>query len=130
MFTKEQIQTAQAQVKSGADYPALVQAFKQLGILTYTHRVADGANTFYGADNYSVQIAYGQDAIAINEAASVEKLQHALAIHQAGKTNYLTFCLQAGEAGVEQWVSDLTKMTVAYLDKAGKVLIVENIPTV
>lgn len=129
MFTKEQIQAASAKAKSGADYPRLVQDFKSIGIKKYEHIVGDGSNVYYGDDAYSVTIFHEQNPILVSDDPSVEKLKQALSIHQQGKTDYPTFCLESGKAGVEKWVSDLDTMTVSYLDKTGKVLLEESIPT-
>jgi hypothetical protein len=41
MFTKDMIVAAQARVKSGADYPRLVQELKEMGVQSYDHVVAD-----------------------------------------------------------------------------------------
>ena len=128
MFTKEQIQEASSKVKSGADYPRLVQDLKKMGILKYDHFVTDGSNIYYGADNFSLKTEHDQEPIPINNTSSADKLKHTIKIHQAGQTDYPTFCLQAADAGVEKWVSDLAKMTVSYVDKAGQTLVEEAIP--
>lgn len=129
MFTKEQIQQAQSTSKGGKDFPQLVQNFKALGIVLYEHWVGNGANIYLGADDHAVKIESGQALLNVSDDSSEEKLKHALKVHQSGQTDYPTFCLQSAGAGVEKWVSDLNKMTVTYLDKKGKVLVVENIPT-
>lgn len=129
MFTKEQIQKAQSNVKSGKDFPQLVQDFKAMGILSYEHWVGPGENVFIGADDHTVKIEYGQPLLTISDDSSEEKIRHALKIHQAGQTDYPTFCLQSAEAGVEKWVTDISKMTVSYLDKKRNVLVLEHIPT-
>ena len=128
MFTQQQILNALSKVKTGADYPRLVQELKLLGIVKYDHFVVNGSNIYFGADNYRVTIEHDQPKIPVSEDSSKEKLQHALQIHQAGQTDYPTFCVQAGEAGVEKWECDLKKMTVSYVDGKGKVLVVESIP--
>ncbi len=129
MFTKEQIQQAQSKSKGGKDFPQLVQDFKALGILSYEHWVGNGANIYLGADDHAVKIESGQTLLNVSDNSSEEKLKHALKIHQAGQTDYPTFCLQSAEAGVEKWVTDINKLTVAYLDKNGNTLVLENIPT-
>ncbi len=129
MFTKEQIQQAQSKSKGGKDFPQLVQDFKALGILLYEHWVGNGANIYLGADDYTVKIESGQALLNVSDDSSAEKLKHALKIHQAGETDYPTFCLQSAEAGVEKWVTDMSKLTVTYLDKKGNALVLENIPT-
>lgn len=128
MFTKEQIEAASAKVKSGTDYPQLVQDFKTLGIKHYEHIVADGSTIYHGGNNHFIRLCHVQQTIAVADISSAGKLKHALTIHQQGQTDYQTFCMQAGEAGVEKWVSDLVKMTVTYLDKSEQPLLIEAIP--
>lgn len=128
MFTKEQIIAAQSNVKSGADFPTLVQAFKKMGVLYYEHLVGEERNVFFGDNDHSVSIDYGKPPLTVNDHSSAEKLRLALKIHQAGQTDYPTFCKESADAGVEKWVSDLQKMTVTYLDKKGHALVTENIP--
>ncbi len=129
MFTKEQIQQAQAKVKSGKDFQQLVQEFKAMGILLYEHWVGEEKNIFFGESNHRVDIEYGKPPLTVSNDSSAEKLKQALKIHQAGQTDYPTFCIQSAEAGVEKWVTDIGNMTVTYLDKNGNALIIENIPT-
>jgi uncharacterized protein YbcV (DUF1398 family) len=129
MFTKEQIQQAQAKSKGGKDFPQLVQDFKALRILLYEHWVGNGVNIYLGADNYAVKIESGQALLNVSDNSSAEKLKQALKIHQAGETDYPTFCLHSAEAGVEKWVTDISELTVTYLDKKGNTLVLENIPT-
>jgi uncharacterized protein YbcV (DUF1398 family) len=128
MFSKAEIDAATAKVRSGADYPRLVQELKSLGVRRYEHIVADGANLYHGDGGHSLRIAHPQDAISVADVSSAEKLKHALSIHQRGETTYAAFCEQAGAAGVARWVSDLGAMTVSYLDNAGNPMLVESIP--
>ena len=128
MFTQQQILNALSRVKTGADYPRLVQELKLLGIVKYDHFVVDGSNIYFGADNYRVLIEHDQGPISVSKDSSSDKLKEALRIHQAGQTDYPTFCIQAGEAGVEKWECDLERMAVSYVDGKGKVLVVESIP--
>jgi uncharacterized protein YbcV (DUF1398 family) len=130
MFSREQIEAATAKVRSGADYPRLVQEFKNLGIRRYEHFVVDSSNVYHGDGGYTVRIAHPQEKISVADESSAEKLKHALAIHQRGETTYPTFCEQAGAAGVAKWVSHLEAMTVSYIDKAGNAIAVEGIPSV
>lgn len=128
MFTKDQIFTAQAKVKSGADYPNLIQDLKAIGVRSYDHIVSDHSNMFYGDNGHSVVISHSQPSIPVAAEPSSQKLRHSLSIHQQGKTDYPTFCVQAGEAGVSKWVSDLQKMTVTYKGIAGGDILIEPIP--
>lgn len=128
MFTAEQITAITSKARTGADYPQLVRDLKTLGVQRYDHFVADGSNTYYGADEHAVTIAAEQEQLLINEDSSAEKLSETIRDHQAGKTDYPTFCHQAAHAGVEKWVADLEQLEVRYIAKNGKTLLTEPIP--
>ena len=128
MFTEKELLDAHAKVKSGADYPRYVQELKDLGVVTYDFLVENGHNIFFGKDGHSVETTpkYGNLKIACT--SSKEQLKHTIVIHQQGQTDFLTFCIQAAEAGVEKWVSDLQRMEVIYLDRNGTEMLLEPIP--
>ncbi len=56
------------------------------------------------------------------------KFKQYLKIHQQGQTDYLTFCKHSAETGVEKWTVDLLEMTCTYYDKAGNIMLMEEIP--
>jgi uncharacterized protein YbcV (DUF1398 family) len=105
MFTVEQIKAAHSKVKSGADFPAYVQEIKQLGVTAFETWVID-----------------------ITDNSDKEKFNHYLHIHQQGKTDYFTFCRDCAKTGIEKWFVCLDAMTCTYYDKAGKEILVEQIP--
>jgi uncharacterized protein YbcV (DUF1398 family) len=128
MFTIEQIQELAKKVKSGKDFPQLVQDLKNLGVTYYDNYVSDGKTNYFGAGNFSIEGKSKYPAMGINHEGSAEKLKHALKIHQAGETDYPTFCKDAAIAGVEKWRTDMNEMTVTYFDKKNNALVVESIP--
>lgn len=128
MFTRQQIEAAYAKVKSGADFPKLVKELKEMGILSYEHFVSEGYNVFYGDEDYSVSMKMNKEAVAVANSSSSEKIKASLRVHQQGQTDYHTFCVEAGQAGVQKWVIDMEDMTATYLDKSGAALHVEAIP--
>lgn len=131
MFTIEQIKTAHAKVKSGADFPAYIRDIKQLGVGYYETWVADGHTDYFSAAGEEKQVAgpkYGPFAIA--DTANITAFAQCLQQHQQGATDYLTFCTQCAEYGVEKWAVCLEKMTCTYYDKAGNELLQEAVPVV
>ncbi|WP_316737242.1 DUF1398 domain-containing protein [Pedobacter aquatilis] len=129
MFSIEEIKSAEAKIKTGADFPQFIKEIKALGVVRNDVYVSNGLSIYFGNDDYSVQASpeeYPQ--LTINDESSAEKLSHALKIHQNGETDYFTFCKQAADAGVEKWVIDIQKMTCTYLDMEQKELVKEVIP--
>jgi len=129
MFTLDQIKTAHASVKSGADFPTYIQEMKTLGVLAYEHFVADGHIQYTGANDFILAVPAKWAPVEIATTASTQQLKDALTIHQQGQTDYPTFCNQSAGAGVEKWTVDLLNMTCTYYDKAGHPMLVENIPS-
>jgi len=130
MFNKNQILTAFAKVKSGSDFPTLVQELKSIGVQNFDHIVKTGTDIFYGDNGFSLQINFPQPPIEISIHTSIEKLKTALKLHQSGETDYLTFCIQAGASGVNLWTCDLNSMTVIYEDLLRNIMVSENIPQI
>jgi transporter family protein len=127
-FTEADIRAAYAKVKSGPDFPALVRDLKNLGIRSYDHVLAAGANVFRGANGHAIRLGQMGPAVPVADHSDVPLLLRHIAAHQKGLSDYPTICRQAGEAGVAKWVSDLDAMTVTYLDTSDNVMHVEAIP--
>jgi uncharacterized protein YbcV (DUF1398 family) len=130
MFTIDQIKTAHAKVKSGADFPKYIQEIKALGIVHYETFVTDGHTLFKSKENYLVQSDPKYAVLIISKKSDKTQFQKELKEHQQGKTNYPTFCEASARLGVEKWLVDLNKMTCTYYDKAGHEMLVETIPSV
>ncbi|MBC8059051.1 MAG: DUF1398 family protein [Clostridiaceae bacterium] len=130
MFTKEQIETAHNKVKSGADFPKYVNEIKNMGIRSHEVMLSDGTWIFKGVDEQVVQFKRGLENVNVSTKSSQEKFKQILSMHQKGETDYPTFCIQAGEAGVEKWISDFEHMTVTYIDLSGNIIDVEPIQIV
>ncbi len=130
MFTIEQIKATHAKVKSGVDFPAYIQEMKALGVTAYEHFVSDGHIEYYGVDDFKITADAKWPTMDFAEPESVEKLKQALSVHQQGQTDYPIFCSWAAEAGVEEWIINITGMTCTYYDKKNNEMLVEAIPEV
>ncbi len=128
MFTLQQIKTAHAKVKTGADFPAYIQELKQLGLIGYRFMVIDGSAIYYGGDGYEVKREPGFTPQVIASPADAEAWQRAIRNHQQGGSDFPTICRQAADAGVEKWAIDMQAMTCTYFDLAGNKMLVEPIP--
>lgn len=128
MFTIEQIKRAEAEIKTGSDFPDFIKALKKMGIVRNDVYVSNGLSIYFDSADHTEQISpTDYPEVVINDESSAEKLNHALEIHQKGETDYFTFCKQAADAGVEKWVTDLEELTCTYLDSEGNELVKENI---
>jgi uncharacterized protein YbcV (DUF1398 family) len=128
MFTIQQMKTAHAKVKNGADFPAYIQEIKQLGLTRYEYFVENGKTAYYGVDGFQVSGEAIYSEITISSNPSPAALLQIIAEHQQGKTNFLTFCAQVANAGVKKWVVDTQAMLCSYYDITGNSMVAEPIP--
>lgn len=128
MFTVEQIKSAHSKVKSGADFPAYIKEIKSLGVTHYEAYVTDGHIDYHDANDRTVTVPARYDPLAIAEPAKNDEFKAELLAHQRGKTDFLTFIKMCAAFGVEKWAICMDKMTCTYYDKAGKEILVEQIP--
>ncbi len=128
MFTINEIKEAHSKVKSGADYPAYVQALKKLGVKGYTTFVQDTHTEYYGADNFNIATPAGAVLRQVADHSDKTEFVKYLAAHQRGETTFPTFCDDSAKTGVEKWVVDMGAMTCTYFDKNDCVILEEKIP--
>lgn len=128
MFTVEQIKAAHSRVKSGADFPKYIQEIRQLGVIAFETWVVDSHTEYFGKGGYQTTSKPMYENLVIMCNSDKEKFNHYLKIHQQGKTDYFTFCKDCAETGIEKWLVCLDAMTCTYYDKAGNVILVEQIP--
>ena len=128
MFTIEQIKAAHRKVKSGADFPAYIQAIKKIGVTGYETFVTDGHTDYFGANGYKTSSVARHDGLKIAETPNKEQFKMDLKEHQQGKTDYQTFIEMCATFGIEKWVVCIDKMSCTYYDKMGNEILVEPIP--
>ena len=128
MFTMNELKTAHAKVKSGADYPAYVQEIISMGVTGYETYVEDGNTIYFGDDNYRIESGPKYSDLVVSGKPDQEAFKKDLKSHQEGRTNFQRFCLDAARAGVEKWVVNVAAMTCIYQDKNGNILVLESIP--
>jgi uncharacterized protein YbcV (DUF1398 family) len=128
MFTLDQIKTAHAKVKSGADFPAYIKEIKTLGVTHYEAFVSDGHTDYHGANGYTVTVPAKYDTLEILNEVNTEEFKTELLAHQQGKTDYLTFIKMCATTGIEKWEIRMDGMTCTYFDATGNEVLVEKIP--
>ena len=128
MFTAEQIKAAHSKVKSGADFPGYIKEIKALGVTHYEAYVSDGHIDYHGANNHTARVPEKYAPIPIADTAKIEEFKAELLAHQQGKTDYLTFIKMCASTGIEKWEIIMAGMSCTYYDKAGMVILTEQIP--
>lgn len=127
-FSLEQIKTAHAKVKSGADFPRYIRDIKLLGVLAYVTFVEDGHTEFRGENNYLLSSPPRYSSLQIAHATDSEKFIKNLKEHQQGLTGYNAFCNLAASCGIAKWIVSLIDMTCIYYDSLGNQVLIEEIP--
>lgn len=127
-FTIEDIKTEHQKVKSGADFPAYIQAVKKLGVSHYTAYVSDGNTEYFDHENQSVQTGSKYHPLIVSENLNLENFKLRLKLHQQGGTDYMTFCNDCAENGVKGWKMDLHAMTSTYFDQNETDVLTEQVP--
>nr|WP_293834521.1 DUF1398 family protein [uncultured Arsenicibacter sp.] len=130
MFTIAQIKEAHSNVKSGADFPAYIQAIKQMGVTCYETYVADGHASYFGANDYQTSSPAKYESLSVADTCDAPRFKADLIAHQQGQSDYLTFCRQAAASGINKWSVRMDQLTCTYYDKAGQEILVETIPSV
>ncbi|MCF8248018.1 MAG: DUF1398 domain-containing protein [Saprospiraceae bacterium] len=128
MFTIEAIKAAHAQVKTGADFPAYIQAIKALGVTHYETFVTDSHTIYYGEEAHMQSAEPKYEALGISDEVNLGEFKAALLTHQRGNSDYMQFCRDCADNGVDKWAVSLSAMTCTYFDKKGNSLLVEEIP--
>lgn len=127
MLSLEDIQMAQAKVKSGANFPAYIQDLIKLGVRGYQTFVSDGQELYFADDGTQLQSPSKYEVLPVAESSNSMLFKQYLKNHQQGQSDYPTFCRQAAETGVEKWVVDTDQMICTYYDKAGGEILMEKI---
>lgn len=128
MFTIEQIQAAQANIKSGGDFPKFVQDIISLGVESYVTSVYDGNTVYKGEDNFSVESGAKYEPVFIADVSEREAFKVKLKEHQQGRTSYPQFCTDCGASGINRWEVVTSTMTCAYYNKDNQEILVEKVP--
>ncbi len=128
MFTLTQIQEAHSKVKSGADFPAYVQALNALGVRYYHTYVYDGHTEYVGTDAQSLTAPANYPQLVVAEGCDPDQFRVALQAHQQGKTDYPTFRADCARFGIDKWTVRLDQRTCTYYDNAGAEVLLETIP--
>lgn len=128
MFTVKQIEKAHSKVKSGADFPNYIQEIKKLGVKSFETLVKNSQTEYFGEDGFTTKSEPKYSDFIIEDQSDKEKFSQYLKSHQRGETDYMKFCQDCAETGIKKWFVDLDKFTCTYYDKAGNMILTEEIP--
>ena len=127
MFTLDQITDIHERLGNKDTLGDYLRALRDIGVETYDSHVSDGHCEYFGADGQKLAGPAFHERLVI--AATCDKvlfLQYLQQVEQGG-VDYLEMSRSLADNGVEKWVFDTRKLTITYLDKAGNVLLREEV---
>ena len=127
-ITIEQLNAAEAKVKSGADFPNYMKELINMGVLRLETFVTDGNTVFHGGGSHAVTAASKYPSLAIAETHNAKQFQADLKRHQRGETDFFTFCADCAKSGVNKWIIAVAEKTCTYYDLSDEAVLVERIP--
>lgn len=130
MFTATQINEKLSKVRTGADFPTLAKALKDIGVTYYETRMEDGCSIYHGEGGFELSTGANHNVIPVADKVNTEQLKIDISAHQQGKSDYFEISRQSANNGIEKWAVCLITMTCTYIDKAGNKVWVEHIPDV
>ena|SRR6218665_794320 len=127
MFTQNQIDEIHSNLGRQTSLPDYLRALHEIGVLKQDSFITDGHSEYYGADNQKLISPPEHEKMTIAEVSNKEGLLIHLSLHEQGKTDYFQMSQGLADSGIEKWTFDTIEMTIAYFDKAGNELVVEDI---
>ncbi|AGM98630.1 DUF1398 domain-containing protein [Streptococcus iniae] len=126
MFTKDAIITAQ-EAFGGKNFPQLVKAFIQMGVVSNRLSILDGQASYQAKDGQTISLPTVKVEVVADQIDRQAFLKN-LKRHQAGDSDFLAFCKDCAQAGVANWQVDLVGKTCCYFSKDGRQIYEEAIP--
>lgn len=122
MFTIDQINEIHDRLGKATTLPAYLAALKDIGVQESVSFVTDGHTEHRGADGYVVSTPPAHQQFTIADTSDRTMLAEALK-----EKNYEKMSKALADSGIEKWIFDTHALTIAYLDKAGNILLQEDI---
>ena len=127
MFTLDQINDIHTRLGKQASLPDYLRALNEIGVDIQDSFITDGHSEYHGADKQKLVSAPEHEKLTVADISNREGLLIHLNLHEQGKTDYLQMSQGLADSGIEKWTFDSRQMTIAYYDKAGNELLLEDI---
>ena len=127
MFTLEQITDIHDRLGNSDTLRPYLGALREIGVARYDSYVTDGHSEYFGADGERLLGPAFHEAFVIAETCDKGQfLQYMQQVEQGG-VGYVEMSMALADYGVEKWTFDAEQLTITYVDRAGNVLLEENI---
>lgn len=127
VFTIEKINDIHDKLGKSTSLSNYLQALNAIGVERYDSFISDGHSAYYSADNQILISSPAHEQLIVADESNAAEIQKQLKLHEEGKTDYLQMSKTLADSGVEKWTFDTNKMTIAYYDKQGNELLLENL---
>jgi uncharacterized protein YbcV (DUF1398 family) len=127
VFTLEQITDIHDRLGNRDNLGDYLRALRDIGVETYDSYLADGHSEYFAADRQKLVGPAFHETFAVAETCDKQQfLQYMQQVEQGG-IGYVEMSKALADNGVEKWTFDTEKLTITYVDKAGKVLLGEKV---
>ncbi|HBC4277458.1 TPA: DUF1398 family protein [Staphylococcus aureus] len=126
-FKLSAIQQAHQQF-TGADFPKLFKAFKDMGMTYNIVNIQDGTATYVHQSEDDIVTSSVKSNHPVAPSSNQSIVQDVLTRHQQGQTDFETFCDEMAQAGIYKWHIDIQAGTCTYIDLQEQAIISELIP--
>jgi uncharacterized protein YbcV (DUF1398 family) len=127
MFTLEQITDIHDRLGNSGTLSGYLRALRDIGVETYDSYITDGHSEYFGEDGQKLVGPAFHETFAIAETCDREQFLQYMQQVEQGSIGYVEMSKALADNGVEKWTFDTEKLTITYLDKAGNVLLSENV---
>lgn len=98
-----------------------------IGVVRFESFVTDGHSEFFSADGNRLDSPPHHERLTVAEVSDRDAFLEHLREHSDGETSYVEMSEGLAASGVEKWVADTTATTFTYYDRAGAVLLVDEV---
>jgi uncharacterized protein YbcV (DUF1398 family) len=127
VFTVEQITDIHDRLGNSDALGSYLRALRDLGVEKYDSYVTDGHSEYFGADGNRLIGPAFHETFTIADACDKERFLQYMQLVEQGGVGYVEMSKALADHGVEKWTFHMTELTVTYFDKAGNVLLAENV---
>lgn len=123
----DQIDELHARLGSAESLADYLRGLAAIGVVRFESFLTDGHSEFIGADGRKVTSPPHHAELVVAEFSDRAALLDHLRRHQDKETSYLEMSAGLAASGVEKWVADTAALTMTYVDRAGRALLVEAV---
>ncbi|MGO4258240.1 GNAT family N-acetyltransferase [Marmoricola sp. RAF53] len=127
VFTMSQIDDIHARLGRADSVAAYLRALAEIGVVRFDSFVTDGHSEYVDAAGGRVVSAAHHPVLRIAGTSDRDAFLEHLRLHADGRTSYVEMSEGLAASGIEKWVADTALLTMTYVDRAGRALLVQHL---